>query len=186
MTRSDWKQFAEAWSSAFEILSRGKVASPGALRLAFHALEPYPLDQVTGALSRHVRDPNAGRYGLTPADVVRQIDGETPTVDQIIAAARKPRTPLAVLCRIEIGSFNLNNWNMFDLRPSAEGCLAMLPEWKARIEAGRLTNHELERVWHYGADLRSSRLIGGGTGPAMLPEGGDEAGLLEKIQDGAR
>lgn len=142
MTDNDFDDFAEAWAAAFELCSRGKLPSPGALSLAFEALQPYPLEQVTQALTRHVRDPDNGRFGLTVADVVRQIDGPTMTVDQVIGAAMKPTTPLAVLCRMEIGSWNLGNFTAQQLKPYAERCIALMPEWKQRLAAGELAEHE--------------------------------------------
>jgi hypothetical protein len=172
MNDQDFDTFSDLWTAAYESVSRGKTPSASATNLAFEALRIYTVDQIRIALSRHVRDADAGRYGLTPADVVRQIDGETPTADQVIAAALKPRTPLAVLCRIEIGSHDLNNRTTYELRPLAEGCLAMFPEWRARIAAGRLTDHERERIAHYGADAGSTTLVARDPGPAMLADGG--------------
>jgi len=175
MTPDDYETFADAWSSAYELVSRGKVPSAGALSLAFDALEPYPLEQVTAALSRHVRDPNAGRFGLTPADVVAQIDGTPPNTDQIIAAALNPRTPLAILCRIHIGTHDLRNFDRHQLKPAAEHCLSMLPEWRQRIDAGELNKHERERMEHYGVDmgarqLGTTRRLPGTTAPQITQE----------------
>ena len=142
MNDDDFDNFAQAWSAAYELCSRGKLPSAGALMLAFEALKTYPLDAISTALTRHVRDPDNGRFGLTVADVVRQIDGGTMTVDQVIGAALKPTTPLAVLCRIEIGSWNLSNWTNQQLRPLAERCIALMPEWKQRLAKGEIAKNE--------------------------------------------
>ena len=175
MKQDDYDTFAEVWSSAYELTSRGKAPSANALLLAFDALSMYPLSQVTAALSSDVRDPDAGRYGLTPSDVVRQIDGEKPSQDQIIAAALKPRTPLAVLCRIEIGSWNLQNLDRHQLRPYAEECIASLPAWRRRIARGEVTAHEIERIAHYGASMDSHRLSQCNAGaPPVVARGLDE------------
>ncbi|MFW6341276.1 MAG: hypothetical protein ACOC0Q_10445 [Wenzhouxiangella sp.] len=160
MTDDDFDNFADAWSAAYELCSRGKLPTPGALSLAFEALRPYALDQVTTALTRHARDPDNGRFGLTVADVVRQIDGPTMTVDQVIGAALTPTTPLAVLCRMEIGSWNLGNWTMQQLKPYAERCIALMPEWKQRLAAGEITDHERLAFERYGVQTDNVRQLG--------------------------
>ena len=159
MTDDDFDDFANAWAAAYELCSRGKLPTPGALSLAFEALKTYPLGQVTQALTRHVRDPDNGRFGLTVADVVRQIDGPTMTVDQIIGAALKPTTPLAVLCRMEIGSWNLGNFTAQQLKPYAERCIALMPEWKQRLAAGEIAEHEAIAFDRYGVRLDNVRQL---------------------------
>jgi len=156
---TDFDAFAEAWSAAYESCSRGKVPSPGAMNLAFDALSIYSLNQITAALTRHIRSTES-KFGLTPADVVRQIDGETPTADQIIGAAQKPRTALAAFCRAEIGSWNLDNWTAYQLKPMAEHCISMIPEWRQRIARGELTDHERGLLEKYEVDMQSTRLAG--------------------------
>lgn len=155
MTDQDWEAFAKAWAAAYELCSRGKLPSAGALSLAFDALKPYALDDITTALTRHVRDPDQGQYGLTVADVVRQIEGSTPTAEQIIGAALKPNTALAVLCRIEIGTWNLSNWTYDQLKPYAQRCISLMPEWKQRLAAGDLLQHEREAMERYNIGLEN-------------------------------
>ena len=159
MTDDDFDNFADAWAAAYELCSRGKLPTAGALSMAFEALKPYPLDQVTGALTRHVRDPDNGRFGLTVADVVRQIDGPTMTADQVIGAALKPTTPLAVLCRMEIGSWNLGNFTAQQLKPYAERCIALMPEWKARLAKGEIEQHERLALERHGVQLDNVRQL---------------------------
>lgn len=159
MNDSDFDAFAKAWGSAFELCSRGKVSSPGAINLAFEALRIYPLTEITKALTAHIRSPDA-KYGLVPADIAALLDGPTPNPDQIIAAAMSPKTALAVLCRISIGTWNLNNWDRHQLRPAAENCIASLPEWKAKIDAGKLAEHEQLACLKYGVNPKSARLVG--------------------------
>jgi hypothetical protein len=159
MTDDDFEMFAQAWTAAYELCSRGKHCSPASTSLAFEALKPYSLDKISTALTRHVRDPDNGRFGLTVADVVRQIDGPTMTADQIIGAAMKPTTPLAVLCRIEIGSWNLGNFTMQQLKPYAERCIALMPEWKARLAKGEIADHERLAFDRHGVELDNVRLL---------------------------
>lgn len=159
MNNRDKKEFAEVWRACWE--SCGKTVTDRQLRLEFATLEPYTIEQVRAGLTAHRRDPDAGQYPPKAADVIRQVDGRKPTAERIIAAAMEPQTPLAVLCRIKIGAFDLNNRTLFELRPKAEQCIAALPEWKSRIESGNLTEHERERIAHYGADETVSRLDAG-------------------------
>lgn len=158
MNDADFQRFAEIWTAAYEAVSRGKAPTPGATSIAFDALAGYTLEQISAALTRHVRDPDAGRYGLTPADVARQIDGGQPTTDQIIGAARKPGTALAVLCRIEIGSWNLDNWNSYQLGPEAERCISRIPEWRQRIAQGELFAHEQQAMIRHGVNPKSDSI----------------------------
>jgi len=159
MNDRDFNAFSEAWNAAYELCSRGRTCSAGATNLAFEALSIYALEQITGALSQHCRSASA-KYGLVPADVVALIDGEKPNTDQIIAAAMKPKTALAVLCRIEIGSWNLDNWDRHQLKPLAESCIAQIPEWKQRIEAGELLDHEQMAMLRYGVNPKAGQLAG--------------------------
>lgn len=78
MNNQDFDTFSEMWAAAYEAVSRGKTPSAGATNIAFEALKDHDLRQISQALTRHVRDAEAGRYGLVPGDIVRQIEG-TPT-----------------------------------------------------------------------------------------------------------
>lgn len=127
----------------------GKPISEAGWSIWWAALECYSLTKVQQALSAHVRDPDRGQFMPKPADVVRQIDGSKPTADQIIAMALNPTTPLGVLCRMEIGSWNLQNWTADKLRPLAQSCIAKLPEWQAKINEDRLVEHERATIAKY-------------------------------------
>ena len=156
MDKQDKKEFAEMWRACWE--SCGKTVTDRQLHLEFATLEPYTVEQVKAGLTAHRRDPDAGQYPPKAADVIRNIDGGKPGVDQIIAAAMKPKTALAVLCRIEIGSWNLDNWDRFKLAPLAESCIAQIPEWKQRIESGKLTDHESMALTKYGVNPQTHHL----------------------------
>ena len=148
MTRCDLERFSRAWSSAFELCSRGKVPSAGAINLAFYALQQYELQIVLQALARHCKS-DGGRYGLTLADIVQQIDGPQLTADQVIGMAMRPTCALGVLARIEIGSWNLANWKTDQLRPLAHAVLDRLPELKARIKAGQFAANEIAALQRF-------------------------------------
>ena len=157
MNESDREPFETAYTMAYESSARGKLPSANATGFAFEVLRIYSLSEITAALTAHCRSPDAV-YGLIPANVVAIIDGTTPTPDQIIAAAMKPTTPLAVLCRMEIGSWNLDNWDNYRLKPMAESCIAQLPVWIDRIKAGQLSAHETQMIEKYGCQAKTAKL----------------------------
>ncbi|HHH31520.1 MAG TPA: hypothetical protein ENK57_24670 [Polyangiaceae bacterium] len=74
MRESDFEAFCELWVAAHE--TYGKVPTPAALRIAFAALEPYSLEQVSHALTAHLRNPERGQYPPKPADVIAAISAE--------------------------------------------------------------------------------------------------------------
>lgn len=147
MKARDKEAFLQTLTAISELY--GKSLSSAGLQIWWSALENYSLAQVQQALSAHARDPDRGQFMPKPADVVRQIDGGRPSPDEIIAMALNPTTPLGVLCRIEIGSWNLQNWTADKLRPLAQVCIHKLPEWHKRIEAGKLLAHERRAVAKY-------------------------------------
>lgn len=158
MDNQDKTEFAETVTAVAEFY--GKEVSRAGLQMWWAALEDYGIGQLRQAFNAHAKDTKRGSFMPTPADIIRQIDGETPTPDQIIGAAMKPRTALAVLCRAEIGTWNLDNWTAYQLKPMAEHCISMLPEWRQRIARGELTKHERTLLAKYDIDPQSTRLTG--------------------------
>ena len=142
------REFAEIVTAMSEVY--GKTISKSGLMLWWQVLEDYTIDQVRQAFAAHARDTERGTWMPRPADIIRHIDGEKPNVDQIIGMALKPSTPLGVLCRIEIGSWNLENWTADKLRPLAQACLEKLPELKARVAAAEFAEHEIAALERYG------------------------------------
>lgn len=154
---NDKKRFAELMTAVGEYY--GKDVSAPVLRLWWNALENYSDDDVSKALESHIGDTESGQFIPKIADIKRAIDGATPTTDQVIAAAMKPTTAIAVLCRIEIGTWNLDNWDRHQLKPLAESCIAQIPEWKQRIADGKLQGHEQVACLKYGVNPKSGRLV---------------------------
>lgn len=152
MKARDKQAFVQTLTAISELY--GKALSSAGLQIWWAALEHYSLAQVQQALSNHAKDPDRGQFMPKPADVVRQIDGGRPSPDEIIAMALNPTTPLGVLCRIEIGSWNLQNWTAEKLRPLAQVCINKLPEWHKRIESQKLLAHERQAIAKYCADRK--------------------------------
>jgi len=152
----DKKRFSETMVGLAEHYEK-EFSSP-ALRMWWLALEEYTDEQFDRAVIAHIKSPDLGKFKPKIADVIFQIEGSTPTPDQIIAAAMKPTTPLAVLCRMEIGSWNLDNWDNYRLKPMAESCIAQMPVWKDRIKAGQLSAHETQMIEKYGCQAKTAKL----------------------------
>ena len=55
----------------------GKTLSSDMLEIFWRALQPFPLTDVSRALSKHVINPDVGQYPPKPADLVRQLEGDT-------------------------------------------------------------------------------------------------------------
>lgn len=146
MNDQDFEKFVELMDDMADYYSRDPM-SESANKLFFNALATRTLEQVQYALSCHMRDPESGRFMPRAADVEKHLTGEKLTTDKIIAMARGPRTPLGVFCRMQIGSYDLNNnSDMFYLRQRAEECLQALPEWETRAQQGQYSQHEVDRM----------------------------------------
>jgi len=147
MKARDKQAFAQTLTAIADLY--GKQISNAGMRIWWTALEHYSLAKVQQALSNHAQDPDRGQFMPKPADVVRQIDGGRPSPDEIIAMALNPTDPIGVLCRIEIGSWNLQNWTADKLRPLAQMCIKKLPEWHEKLRKDKLLKHEREAVSKY-------------------------------------
>lgn len=73
MKDADRTKFAELLTGISEIY--GKPISRVSMQLWFDALKDYEIDEIASALSRHVRNPDTGKWIPKPADVIAAIDG---------------------------------------------------------------------------------------------------------------
>lgn len=146
MIDSDKKRFVEILNSASEMYSRQNL-SDGAVVLYFRTLKRYTYDEIVDAMGRHVSDPKHGTFYPKVADLIRHIEGGEITTDMVISAARIKETPFGILCRIQIGSFDLESQtDMFYLKQRAQECLDKLPEWKSRALSGEYSDHEISMM----------------------------------------
>lgn len=76
MNKSDWEEFYAVWVSTCELIS-GRTPTDGAVNLCFTVLSRFSITEIRRALSSHLNDPENGRYIPKPADIVRQIEGDT-------------------------------------------------------------------------------------------------------------
>ena len=147
MNDQDKKRFQEAFNALSEYYQQKENLSKPALQIYFAALQRFDFDQVQWAISKHVQSASNGQFYPKVADIIRIIEGGDITTDQVLAAARTCDTPLGLLCRIQIGSWDLKNQtDMFYLKQRAEECLHLLTEWKARAISGDYSDHEISMM----------------------------------------
>jgi len=73
MQPSDRQSFAELLSDVLAFY--GQEANTFSATVWWAACEPFSLEQVSRALSRHATDPERGQFPPKPADIVRQLQG---------------------------------------------------------------------------------------------------------------
>jgi hypothetical protein len=142
MNHSDKQEFKTLFDGISEYYGKSKL-SKMALQIYFGALEKYAIEDITTAASVHLQDTEGGKFYPKAADLIKHMSGGELKADDIVAAARLADTPLGILARIHIGTWDLDNLNSFDLRQRAAECLQLLPEWKSRGQAGDYTDHEI-------------------------------------------
>lgn len=75
MESSDRDEFQRRLTAAWSLY--GKSVTPDVLGIFWSALKPWPLDDVARALNKHAASPDVGQYAPKPADLIRQIEGDT-------------------------------------------------------------------------------------------------------------
>lgn len=143
MNDSDKNRFITLMNGVSEYYGEKKERSLDVIKLYFDSLINFDLDQVSSAITKHIESPDHGQFFPKIADFKRQLDGATANPDMIIAAAKLKKTPLGILARIHIGTWDLNNLGSFDLRQRAIECQDLIGEWKERAAKGEYSDHEL-------------------------------------------
>lgn len=75
MFERDFAPFAELLDDAFALNPNWKPLSPKGKALFFKAMEPFPFDTVSKAMTAHIRDPQRGKFQPSPSDLIAQING---------------------------------------------------------------------------------------------------------------
>jgi hypothetical protein len=75
MTPNEQDEFSGLVSAAMAYF--GATASPYVLSVWWAACEPYTMEQVRQALTRHAKNPDTGRFAPKVADIVRLLEGTT-------------------------------------------------------------------------------------------------------------
>lgn len=73
MVENDFDAFAQLMDQAYAL--HLKALPMEAKMIFFKAMEPYPLEVVSRALTATIRDPQRGQYPPKPADLIAQIQG---------------------------------------------------------------------------------------------------------------
>lgn len=92
MSEDDFDRFIELLDGTISMNPNWKPIPPVGKALFFKAMEPYTLDQVSAAMTAHVRDPKVGMFQPTPAHLIAQIQSNAgndgrPTADEAWAIA---------------------------------------------------------------------------------------------------
>lgn len=74
MFKRDFSGFVQLLDDAFSLNPNWKPLPPNGKALFFRALEQYPFDVVSRAMTAHIRDPQRGKFQPAPADLIAQIE----------------------------------------------------------------------------------------------------------------
>jgi len=140
---NEMPMFINFMNTITEYYGKPKLSGP-IIEIYFKGLIDYSFDQVQGATSKHMTDPSSGQFLPKIADIKKHIDGGAITHDEVLSAARLKSTPLGILCRIQIGSYDLEHQtDMFYLKQRAQECIDKMEGWKSRSITGNYTDHEV-------------------------------------------
>jgi hypothetical protein len=81
MYEHDFAAFVELLDDAFALNPNWKRPGAKGKALFFRALEPYPLEVISKAMTAHIRDPLRGKFQPAPSDLIAQINGASAIVD---------------------------------------------------------------------------------------------------------
>lgn len=160
MDSTDKKQFKELFDGLSEYYQSKEKLSKMALQIYFNALERFEFSQVTRAVTAHVGNAKGGEFFPKAGDIIRHLEGGEITADILLAAAKLARSPLGILARIHIGTWDLNSADSFYLKQRAQECLLLLPEWKDRANHGEYSDHEISIMIKHNVDPREPFALG--------------------------
>jgi hypothetical protein len=145
------KDFKNLMDGVTEVYNPDKKLSVVAFQIYWNALKPYSYQQVECAVGEHLKDTCNGRFYPKVADIIQHIEGGAITVEQVIGAARAAKTPLGILCRIFIGTYDLEKQvDPFVTKAKAEECIQFIDEWKKRGALGQYSDHEISIMVKHG------------------------------------
>jgi hypothetical protein len=151
MIDTDLAQFSKILDSLSEYYQRDPL-SPMAVKIYFSALKQFPIESIGDSVNAHIQDPASGKFYPKAADLILHLEGGAITADQIVASAKLAQTPLGIMARIHIGTWDLANCNSFDLKQRAEEVLQLLPKWKEQARVGDYTDHQISIMIKHSVD----------------------------------
>jgi len=142
MNDNDKHEFLEFINDVYEYY-RVKKPSPNVLKIQFEVLRPLSISQIRKSIYSYMRINENSQFLPKPGEIIKILYGKNLNSDEIIACARIAKTPLGILCRIQIGSWDLNNCSISVLRGRAQECIQKMDEWKNRAFLGDYTDREI-------------------------------------------
>lgn len=79
MTKSDKLEFAKAFTACY--MAFDKEPNEDQMRVYFDLLSDHDITQVSAAFRCHIKDPDRGRFFPKVADIIYQIEMQTPKID---------------------------------------------------------------------------------------------------------
>lgn len=162
MHETEFTVFQEKWLIAHEISVSNSQPSVNAVNQAFNLLKPFSLANVTKAVSSHSV---VTKFAPTPHDIIQILEdngkespystNKPPSPEELITLAKLANTPLGVIAKIKIGSFDLHNQKMQYLKSRALEILSNFENTIQRCVDGDYTSHEIETMIKYRVDPRS-------------------------------
>lgn len=139
MDNTDKKQFAELICGLHEYYGKDKP-SKMQLLINFNALSRFSFEDLSNAAGQIVQK---SKFLPRAADFIEILEGGEITADEIIGMAKLANTPLGIMARIHIGTWDLERGDFFYLKSRANEVLLLLPEWRERAISGGYTDHEI-------------------------------------------
>lgn len=159
MKEDEFLNFQTEWNTANDLSASNHSNSQNAINQAFEILKCFAIGDVVNAIRAHTI---SSKFAVTPNDVIEIIEKmgisspysemEKPNADQIVAMARAGNTPLGIIAKIKIGSFDLSNQDAFYLRERANELLAGFDAIIDRCVNSNYDSHEIETMKKYGVD----------------------------------
>ncbi len=143
MNDNDKSAFKQAMNTCCDVLGKPHFDT-SALRVYFAMLEAYDINAVQQALYSVLKD-NESSYGLKPALILKHLGESCRELSwqDCLKEAREPTTPMGILCRIHVKTFNLDNNEDSKNKYLALSFMDDLKDHKERALRGDYTVHEV-------------------------------------------
>ncbi len=155
MNKEDLNNFQQTMDNLCQLYGR-QLLRENELDMYFQTLWEYPFNQIKAAVNAHLRDTSEGQFFPKPANLIRHLEGKTPTTDEIIVMAQLKNTPAGVMCGTQISSFDLRAGNPVCLKQGAEACLRLWRQWQNKSRDGSFEAREIDLMLKHGVDPTGS------------------------------
>lgn len=166
------RKFQECMNGVCEYYDK-KPFSKMTLMIYFEALADYSFDEITYAISKHMRDSERGGFIPRVSDLERHLAAAKPTTSEIIALARLKNCPLGVIAGTHIDASMLKNLQHNELIDFAAEVLVKFDEYLKMARTGYYPDHLLLRMDALGVSPLGPFM------PGMPPPQGDVKSTIE-------